>query len=118
MQISANYRKKPEIGIKEGFEEMEHEYFPLEHSGRENETTFSGVPFLKEIFPLKRPKKSSSIYSPTGFLETTILNSKRQVKGKRCKVVTSKLIGRNNHYSSTSLCGNISAYLDDILTFQ
>lgn len=92
--------------------------FRLVHSDRENNTTFSGVPLLKEIFPLKRPKKSSSIYSPTGFLETTILNSKRQVKGKRGHVVKRKLIGRDNHYSSASLCDNISAYLDDSLTFQ
>lgn len=61
--------------------------FRFEHSDRENKTTSSDVPLLKEMFPLKRPKKSRSINSPTGVSETTILNSKRQVKGKRGHVV-------------------------------
>lgn len=110
------YRKKPETGIKEG---------SLEYSDPENKTTFSGVPLLKEIFPLKRPEKSCSIYFPTGFSETNIMNSKREVKEKTWSrgkklghVVKSLLIGCDNHYSSASLCDNIPSYLDDILTFQ
>lgn len=100
------YRKKPETGIKEG---------SLEYSDPENKTTFAGVPLLKEIFPLKRPEKSCSICFPTGFSETNIMNSKREVKEKTWS--RGKKLA-DNHYSSASLCDNIPSYLDDILTFQ
>ena len=41
--------------------------FHLEYSIRKNRTTFSDVPLISEIFRRKTPKKSFSIYFPTGF---------------------------------------------------
>ena len=67
VKISFIYRKRPrrrETGIKGSFEEMEQE-FPFETFRPEkNRTTLSDVP----LFP-ERPKKSCSIYFPTGFSE-------------------------------------------------
>ena len=51
--------RKPETGIKDGFEEMEHE-FPFRILSQKQDYFFRN-------FPLKRPEKSCSIYSPTGF---------------------------------------------------
>ena len=62
-QISSIYRKrprKPETGIKDGFEEMEHE-FPFGTFRSEKQDYFF------RNFPLKRPEKSCSIHSSTGF---------------------------------------------------
>ena len=52
--------RKPETGIKDGFEEMEHE-FPFGTFRSEKQDYFI------RNFPLKRPEKSCSIYSSTGF---------------------------------------------------
>ena len=41
--------------------------FHLEYSIWKNRTTFSDVPLISEIFRRKTPKKSFSIYFPTGF---------------------------------------------------
>ena len=50
-----NNRERPETGIKDGFEEMEHE-FPLGlFRSEKNRSTFSEVPLLPEIFSLERP---------------------------------------------------------------
>ena len=114
--ICTNQRHLPKKNLKlvskKTLKKWNTNIFRLEHSHRENKTTFTDVSLLKEMFPLKRPKKSCSIYSPT------VLNSKRQAKGKRGHVVKTWLVGRDKHYSSASLCDNISSYLDDILTFQ
>ena len=47
--------RRPETGIKDGFEEMEHE-FPFGYSTRKDRTTFSDVPLLLEIFRWNDPK--------------------------------------------------------------
>ena len=47
--------RRPETGIKEGFEAMEHEFsFAVFYP--ENRTTFSDVPLLPEIFRCEHPK--------------------------------------------------------------
>ena len=43
--------RKPETGIKDGFEEMEHEY-----SVRKNWTAYSNVPLLQKNFIWNEPK--------------------------------------------------------------
>ena len=50
------WQREPETGIQMRFEEMEHN-FRLEHSVRENGTTFSEVPFFPEILRWNEPKK-------------------------------------------------------------
>ena len=44
-RITGKRPRSPETGIKDGFEEMEHE-FPFECSIRKNRTTFNDVPLL------------------------------------------------------------------------
>ena len=48
-------RESLELVSKMRYDEMEHE-FPLEHSVRENRTTFSDVPLFPEIFYSNDPK--------------------------------------------------------------
>ena len=47
--------RRPETSIKDGFEEMEHE-FPFGYSTRKDRTNFSDVPLLQEIFRWNDPK--------------------------------------------------------------
>ena len=49
VQFTEKRPRRPGYGIKQGSEEMEHD-FPLEQSVRKNRTTFSNVPLLPKIF--------------------------------------------------------------------
>ena len=64
--------RKPETGIKDGFEEMEHEFlfrtFRLEKQD-----------YFFRNFPLKRPEKSCSIYPPAGCSGKVFVNGKQPV---------------------------------------
>ena len=59
--------RRSETGIKEGFEEMEHEFlFVIVH--QEKQDYLFGCSVAPGNVPLGRPKKSCSIYFPSGFL--------------------------------------------------
>ena len=61
-----NCREGLETGIKDGFEEMQHEFlFVIFHP--EKQDHLSRCSFAPGNFLLGRPKKSCSIYFPTGF---------------------------------------------------
>ena len=58
--------RRPETGIKDGFEGMEHELpFGIFHPEKQDYLFRCSV--ASGSFPLGRPKKSCSIYFPTGF---------------------------------------------------
>ena len=68
-KISFIYRKRPrrrETGIKDSFEEMEHE-FPFGIFRAEKQDYLIICSVVPGNFPLARPKKSCSIYFQTGF---------------------------------------------------
>ena len=69
LQISSVHRKtprRPETGIKDGFEEMKHEFpFGIFHPEKQDYLFRCSV--SPGNFPLGRPKKSRFIYFPTGF---------------------------------------------------
>ena len=75
VQISSIYRKKkkrndgprrPETGIKYGFEETEHE-FPIGMLLPEKQDYLFRCSVVPRNFSLERPKKQCSIFFPTGF---------------------------------------------------
>ena len=65
--------QRPETGIKDGFEEMEHVHEFLFGPLRPKKTGLSFQMFRcsRGGFLFERPKKSSSIYLPTGFFPET-----------------------------------------------
>ena len=58
--------RRPETGIKDSFEEMEHE-FPFGTFHPEKQDYLFRCSVAPGNFPLGRPKTSCSIYLPTGF---------------------------------------------------
>ena len=65
--------RRSETGIKDGFQEMEHEFSFGTFSDWENRTTFSDVPLLREIFHRNDPKRSAPLTFQPGFLQTFCL---------------------------------------------
>ena len=61
--------RRPEPGIKDGFEEIEHE-FPLGIFRPENRTTFSDVPLLPEIYRWNDPMTNETSSLPPDFPAT------------------------------------------------
>ena len=58
--------RRPETGIKDDFEEIEHEVL-FGISRPEKQDYLNRCSVAPGNFPLERPKKSCSIYFPTGF---------------------------------------------------
>ena len=61
--------RRPEPGIKDGFEEIEH-VFPLGIFRPENRTTFSDVPLLPEIYRWNDPMTNEAFSLPPDFPAT------------------------------------------------
>ena len=70
--------RKPEAAIKEGFEEMEHE-FPFETFRPWKQDYLCRHSVAPGNFPLKQPEKSCSIYFLTGFSGDVFVNGKQPV---------------------------------------
>ena len=76
--ITEKRPRTPETGIKDGFEEMEHE-FPFGIFRPEKQDYLIRCSVVLGNFPLERPKKSCSIHFPTGFSEKRFVNDKQSV---------------------------------------
>jgi len=64
--FTGKWPRSPETGVKDGFEEMEHEFlFGIFRPEKQDYLFRRSV--APGNFPLERPKRSCSIYFPTGF---------------------------------------------------